>query len=223
GLGGEGGRRWASVEPGRRVAGLADRCCLPFPRSRRVRRWPLREAGRMDRSRIRRLTATAALLAALLPPAQASAAAVSVSLDRTSISTSIGKSFTLHSTIANDSARPASGLVAHLNVLSLRPGVYVDPEDWSSHRTRYLPLIPAGRSLTVSWRVQAVNSGSIGIYVAALRESGASQPPVTGPTLHVSIARRVTLNSGGIIPLALGIPGLIGLLTVGLRARRRRS
>ena len=108
-------------------------------------------------------------------------------------------------------------------MLSLRPGVYVDPEDWSSHRTRYLPTIPAGGSLPITWTVQAVNSGSIGIYVAVLPASGAPQPPVTGPTLHVSIARRVTLNSGGILPLALGIPGLIGLLMAGLRLRHRRA
>jgi hypothetical protein len=171
---------------------------------------------------IRRLAATAAFLAALLPAAQASAAPVVVSVDRSSISTSIGKSFTFHSTVTNHASRPASGLVAHLNVLSLRPGVYVDPEDWSSHRTRYLPSIPPGRSLTITWKVQAVNSGSIGIYVAVLAASGAPEPPVTGPTLHVSIARRVTLNSGGILPLALGIPGLIGLLAIGLRARRQR-
>jgi hypothetical protein len=172
---------------------------------------------------IRRIAATAAFLAALLPAAQASAAPVSVSVDRSAISTSIGKSFTFHSTITNRASVPATGLVAHLNVLSLRPGVYVDPEDWSSHRTRYLPAIPAGRSLTIAWKVQAVNSGSIGIYVAVLPTSGAAQPPTTGPTLHVSIRRRVTLNSGGIVPLAVGIPGLIGLLTLGLRVRRRRT
>jgi len=114
-------------------------------------------------------------------------------------------------------------LIAHLNVLSLRTGVYVDPEDWSSRRTRYLTPIPAGGSVTLTWKVQAVNSGSIGIYVAVLPASGVPQPPATGPTLHVSIAQRRTLNSGGIVPLALGMPGLLGLLTIALRVRRRRS
>ena len=46
-------------------------------------------------------------------------------------------------------------------------GVYVDPEDWSSHRTRYLAPISAGGSVTLAWKMQAVNSGSFGVYVAA--------------------------------------------------------
>jgi hypothetical protein len=172
---------------------------------------------------MRRLAWTVAVLAALTAVGRASAAPVSVTVDRSAVTTSIGKSFTFRSTITNDGPARASGLIAHLNVLSLRPGVYVDPEDWSSHRTRYLPPIPAGRSLTLTWKVQAVNSGSIGIYVAVLPASGAPRPPTAGPILHVSIARRRTLNSGGILPLALGLPGLLGLLTVASRVRRRRS
>jgi hypothetical protein len=170
-----------------------------------------------------RLLAAAVVALALAAPARASAANISVALDRSSLSTVIGKKFTFHTTIANHASAPAGGLIAHLNVLSLRPGVYVDPEDWSSHRTRYLPSIPAGGALTLTWKLQAVNSGSIGVYVAVLPASGASRPPTTGPTLRVSIARRQTLNSGGILPLALGIPGALGLVTLGLRRSRRRS
>src|SRR3989442_1008876 len=135
----------------------------------------------------------------------------------------LGHKFFLRSTISNKGDTPASNLVAHLNILSLRPGVYVDPEDWSSHRTRYLGPIPAGGSLTLTWKLQAVNSGSLGVYIAVLPASGAPRAPTTGPTVHVSIARRQTLNSGGILPLALGIPSLLGALTLGLRFRRRAS
>ena len=116
-----------------------------------------------------------------------------------------------------------SGLIAHLNVVSLRDGVYVDPEDWSSHRTRYLAPIPAGASVRLTWRLRAVNAGSFGIYVAVLPQSGAARPPITGPTVHVSIAHRKTLNSGGTLPLVIGIPALLGALSLGLRVRRRAA
>jgi hypothetical protein len=36
------------------------------------------------------------------------------------------------------------------------------------------------------------------------------------------VAERDTLNSGGILPLTLGIPGLVGLLAGARLARRRR-
>jgi hypothetical protein len=165
------------------------------------------------------------VFAALVLAAGASAGVrqVTVAVDRESISASLGHKFRFGTTITNHGSTPARNLIAHLNVLSLRDGTYVDPEDWSSHRTRYLAPIPAGGSVTLTWNMQAVNHGSFGIYVAVLPASGAPQPPAVGPTVHVSIAHRQTLNSGGVLPLALGIPAALGLLTVAVRFTHRGS
>jgi hypothetical protein len=148
------------------------------------------------------------------------AGAATVELDRARISTQLGGRFTFTTTIRNESGQTENNLVAHLNVLSSDPGTYVDPEDWSSQRTRYLSL-GAHEARRVSWTVTAVNSGSITIYVAVLPRHGAGRVEVSGP-LRVEIAERRTLNSGGVLPLGLGIPGLLGLTALGLRARRRR-
>jgi len=150
-------------------------------------------------------------------------APISLSVDRTSVSTELGRTLTFDSTIRNAGSRPAAGLIGHLNVLSLRTGVYVDPEDWSSQRTRYLAPIPPAGSRTITWKVQAVNSGSFGVYIAVLPRSGAARPPVTGPTIHVLVKERKTLNSGGILPLALGVPAVLALLVVVVRLRRGRG
>jgi hypothetical protein len=168
-----------------------------------------------------RRLALAAFVALALTAAPAASAGVSVSLDRTNVSTKLGHSFTFRSTIANHGQAPARGLIAHLNVLSLRNGVYVDPEDWSSHRTRYLAPIPPGGSTKLTWKVKAVNAGSIGVYVAVLPRAGAAAP-TTGPTLRVRIADRRTLDSGGVVPLALAVPASIGLAWLLLRVTRSR-
>ncbi len=146
---------------------------------------------------------------------------VSVTVAPERIATELGGKFAFTSTITNNGATDAQGLIAHLNVLSLRNGVYVDPEDWSSNRTRYLDPIPPGQSLTITWRMQAVNDGDFGIYVAVLSESGTPVPPVTGPTIRLDVAERMTLNAGGIVPLVLGIPAALGLLALAVRLRRR--
>jgi hypothetical protein len=70
--------------------------------------------------------------------------------------------------------------------------------------------------------MNAVNSGTVGVYVAVLPRSGTPVPPTTGPTVRVRIQDRKTLNSGGILPLALGLPALLGLLALGVRVRRGR-
>jgi hypothetical protein len=169
---------------------------------------------------IRRLLA--ALVAALaLVPAASAAGGVTVANDRAAIATKIGHKFVFHTRIVNRGTSPAAGLVAHLNVVDLTGHTYVDPEDWSSHRTRYLAPIPIGGSTTLSWRLNAVTAGAVGIYVAVLPKSGAAVRPTTGPTLRVRIEDRKSLNAGGVVPLALGIPFLLGLLALSVRLHRR--
>jgi hypothetical protein len=164
-----------------------------------------------------------ALLAATVVagPAHGAAPNLSVEVDRTAISTTLGSDFSFRSTITNRGPAATSPLVAHLNILSLRPGVYVDPEDWSENRTRYLAPIPAGGSTTVPWSVTAVSPGSLGVYVAVFPASGEGRP-ATGPTLRATIAERKTIDSGDVVPVAIGVPALLGVLAVGIRLGRRR-
>jgi len=108
-------------------------------------------------------------------------------------------------------------------VVDLTGHTYVDPEDWSSQRTRYLRPIPPGGSTTLSWPMNAVNAGTIGIYVAVLPRTGTPVRPTTSPTLRLRIEDRRTLNSGGVLPLALGLPAALGLLALGVRVSRRRA
>ena len=169
---------------------------------------------------MRRLLLSALVALALTAPA---GAAVSIRNDRVAIETHLGDKFVFHSTIENHGTTPARDLVAHLNVVDLSGQTYVDPEDWSSQRTRYLQPIPPGGSTTLAWPLNAVNAGAVGIYVAVLPRSGIPVPPATGPTIRVRIQDRKTLNSGGILPLALGIPGALGLLALGVRSSRRRA
>jgi hypothetical protein len=170
---------------------------------------------------VKRLAAVLAAAAVVAGPAAAASGPLTVSTDRSQLSTRLGHSFDFQTTIANHGDTAAAGRIAHLNVLSLRPGIYVDPEDWSSHRTRYLPPIPSHGSTTLSWRVKAVNAGSIGVYVAVLPASGSPVRPPTGPLLKVSIADRKSLNTGGIAPLALSVPLALAALLVAVRVRRR--
>jgi hypothetical protein len=171
------------------------------------------------------LLAVALATAALAGAAQAAAGAAgfSAAVDRTRISTAVGRTFTFRSTIANTGSARADGLIAHLNIVSLRNDVYVDPEDWSTHRTRYLGSLAPGGSRMITWRLKAVNSGAFAVYVAVLRRSGDDRPPVTAPLVSVAVAGRKTLNAGGILSVALGVPIALGVFTAGLRLRRRRT
>jgi hypothetical protein len=167
------------------------------------------------------LVTAGTVLLGLASPA-AAVPQISVRVDRMEITTKLGHKFTFHSTIANDGAAPLSGVIVHLNVLSYDPGTYVDPEDWSSHRTIYLATLAPRATRTIDWKLQAVNDGTFAVYVAAVPRAGTPGAPVTGPAIRVDVAKRTTLNAQGVVPLALGIPAALAALALGLRFRRRR-
>lgn len=173
------------------------------------------------------LAACAAVAAVLALGAEAHAAAdpppLAVTVDRTVISTELGRTFAFRSTITNDGSTAAGGLIAHLTIVSLTGDVYVDPEDWSTHRSRYLRPLAAAGAATITWRVKAVNSGRFGIAVAVLRPTGDARPPATAPLVEVAVAGRTTLNAGGILVVALGVPATLAALLAALGLRRRHS
>jgi hypothetical protein len=166
----------------------------------------------------------AAAAATLGLPGVAAGAAneLSVLVNPSRITTELGRNVVLRTTFENHGPNATGSLIAHLNVVSLREGVEVDPEDWSTHRTRYLGSLPGGGARTMSWTVHAINTGRIALYVAVLPRAGGNRSPTTGRAVQLVVAGRDTLNSQGILPLALGIPGLLGLVTGGLRRTRRR-
>lgn len=160
-----------------------------------------------------------ALLVALLALTGAAPAhaAVNVSVDRSRIATGLGDGFRFASTVTNTGSAPVSGLVAHLNVVSETRDVYVDPEDWSSERVQYLPTLAAGASVRTAWRGEAVNGGAFALYVVVLPRAG---PLTVSPAVRMHVTEHRTLNSGGVLPLVIGIPLALTLLAVALRLHR---
>ena len=155
------------------------------------------------------------------PPPSPAPAPVSVRLHPTTVSTRVGQRFSLTSTVQNHSDQPASGLVAHLNVLGLDPEVYVDPEDWSSQRTIYLDPLPARATRRLAWAVQAVNSGRLVIYVTVTARQGTDAVTASN-ALRLAVAPQRTVAAGGILPLVVAMPTAVLFLT-GFAAYRRRS
>lgn len=159
---------------------------------------------------------------ALAGAAAAQTGPLTVSSDRDEISSRLGADFGFKTTISNSGSAATERLVAHLNILTLRPGLYVDPEDWSSQRTVFLDPIPAGGTVTVNWSMKAVGSGRLAAYVAVLPRDRPADPPATSPSVRVNVEERTLINAGGILPLALAVPALIGGLAGGIRFARRR-
>jgi hypothetical protein len=145
---------------------------------------------------------------------------ITVELDRAELATDIGARFGFSTVVRNVGDRPVSGLIAHLNVLSTSPDVYVDPEDWSSARTAYLPPLAVGSSTRLPWTVQAVNEGQFLLYVGVTLDRADGGVSSGGP-LHLTVDPRPSLDPAGSVPVVVGMPLLVGLLVAHGWYRRR--
>jgi hypothetical protein len=152
--------------------------------------------------------------------AQPSTPGVTVSFDQRDVTTTVGHRFRPSSTIRNNGDQPLTGLVAHLDVLSVRPSVYVDPEDWSARRTVYLDRLPAHGTVSVPWKMQVVNAGRFVVFVTVSRKNGPALVDA-GDGLRLSASAQRTIDTSGILPIVLGIPAAVLVLLL-LTARRRR-
>jgi hypothetical protein len=169
---------------------------------------------------MRRALAVAATLAVTLAGPSTAGADVSVTVDRTGVATGLGKRFSFRSTFANPGPGEIRGLVAHLNIASLRPDVYVDPEDWSTQRTQYPSAVPPHATTRLSWSVHAVTTGRLVLYVSLVSATG--QAVAAGPALHAEVGAQQRLDPNGVLPVALGVPVLLLALLAAARLRRRR-
>jgi hypothetical protein len=153
----------------------------------------------------------------------AAPAGVEVSLERYDASVGVGDRITVRARVVNTGTEPTDRLVAHLNVATLDPEVYVDLEDWTSGPTLSLDPVPPGGSATATWEIQAVNVGRFNVYVVVLPVGSSAGPLVASPPQLVQVAGRRTLSPGGALPVTVIMPVLLGLAALGVRLRLRRS
>jgi len=133
-----------------------------------------------------------------------------ITMDHDQLAAQLGQTLTVESVVSESG--PA---IAHLNVVSL-DGVYVDLEDWTQDVTQ---PVPAGADTPLDWEFQAVNPGHFAVYVVLIPKSG---PLVAGPPVHVTVAPRQTLDTGGALPVALAVPSLLGIAALVTRRRTAR-
>jgi hypothetical protein len=171
--------------------------------------------------RVVRALALMLACAAAAAPAAGAQAPVEVSLSRQEVSTRLGESFAFTSRVENRGGTAREGLVAHLNVVGLSSGIYVDPEDWSEERTKGLPPLGPGESTQVDWDVTAVTGGEAAIYVVVLHDEEPGREELSvSPAMDVRIAESKDLNTDGVLPLTLAVPAIIAMAMMAVRRRR---
>lgn len=158
----------------------------------------------------------------------ASAAGLTVSLGADSANPGhpqMGDHLTFRSTITNTDAAAHEGVIAWLSLVQVDKGQEqpVDLEDWSAHKAITQDTLRPGASITTDWPMRLIKAGQYRVVVSTISRNGAALTP--SPFVDFTVKAKPVVESARVLPVALGIPGLLSafMLFGQLRQRKRRA
>jgi len=124
------------------------------------------------------------------------------------------------SVIRNNSTVAAQGVVAWISLIQMDPGHEqpLDLEDWSAHKAVTRTSMAPGEQITVEWPMRLIQAGDYRVVISAVERS--TPHIVTSPFIDFHIKRKPVVESQRILPIAIGVPLILGMLTL-WRIRKR--
>jgi hypothetical protein len=124
----------------------------------------------------------------------------------------MGDTPTFKGRVTNASDHELKGLVVYLSLVSLKPGDEhpVDLEDWSAQKAVRIDELRPGQSNTQDWTMRLIEAGKFGVALTIVDPN--QKQPIVSDLLVFDIQSKATLNSGRIVPVAIGEPLLLLLL-----------
>jgi hypothetical protein len=165
------------------------------------------------------------VLALLVLPAAASAAApldITLSADgRNPASPQMGDRLSFHSVIRTTGNVPVPGLVAWISLVRVDAGHEqpVDLEDWSALKALTRPSVAPGEQIRTEWPMRLIQAGDYRVVVSAV--SRGADRVVTSPFADFHVRRKPVVESRRILPVAFGMPLLMGGIFLVRWARKR--
>jgi hypothetical protein len=160
-------------------------------------------------------TLVAVALAALIALAGGTAGAGTLTVDLAPspgnpAAPQMGDQLSFHSVIRNQGAAPVDGLIAWLSLVRIDQGneQSVDLEDWSAHKAITAGALAPGRTIETDWPMRLIQDGTYRVVVSVVSRDGTSLTP--SPFVDVGVRRKAVVESQRVLPVALGLPLLIG-------------
>jgi len=156
---------------------------------------------------------------------QASDLQITIDMEYKQVKT--GDKVEFNTTVTNASAQDSPPLIVAMNIINLdASGDVVDPEDWSPQRTQYLESLTSGDAAELHWIINTILEGDYMVYMVLIPAPGtatSTSQPVASPGIHLTVAPFTRLNPAGVLPYAIGIPGVILIAILIMYRIRRRS
>jgi hypothetical protein len=132
----------------------------------------------------------------------------------------MGDNLSFHSVIRNDGSAPVDGLIAWMSLVQIDKGNErpVDLEDWSAHRAVTAASLAPGETVETDWPVRLIQAGTYRVIISAVSRDSADL--TASPFADFTVRRKPVVESQRVLPVALGVPLLIGIALIGRRRRR---
>jgi hypothetical protein len=122
----------------------------------------------------------------------------------------MGDQLAFHSVIRNEGPTPVDGLIAWLSLVRIDQGNEqpVDLEDWSAHKAITATALAPGRTIETDWPMRLIQDGTYRVVVSVVSRDGADLTP--SPFVDFNVRRKPVVESQRVLPVAIGLPLLIG-------------
>jgi hypothetical protein len=122
----------------------------------------------------------------------------------------MGDQLSFHSVIRNEDPAAVEGLIAWLSLVRIDTGNEqpVDLEDWSAHKAVTASTLAPGRTIETDWPMRLIQDGTYRVVVSVVSRDGTGLTP--SPFVDFSVRRKPVVESQRVLPVAFGLPLLIG-------------
>lgn len=131
----------------------------------------------------------------------------------------MGDHLSFHTVIRNDGPAPIDGLIAWISLVQTDKGKEqpVDLEDWSAHKAVTAASLAFGKTIETDWPMRLIQAGSYRVVVSAVSRSG--ERLTASPFADFTVRQKPLVESNRVLPIAFGVPLLIGATMLWRRAR----
>lgn len=135
----------------------------------------------------------------------------------------MGDTLSFHTVIRNVGNASVEGLIAWPSLVQVDEGSEqpVDLEDWSAHKAVTAVTLDPGGTVETDWPMRLIQAGRYRIVVSAASRSGAEL--TASPFADFTVRQKPVVESQRVLPVALGIPLLLGAAMVWRRRRRSQA
>ncbi len=135
----------------------------------------------------------------------------------------MGDTLSFRTVVRNTGTQTLEGVIAWISLVRIDKGKErpVDLEDWSANKAVTAAALQPGGKIETDWPVRLIKAGHYRVLISAVTRAGAELS--SSPFADFYVRQKPVVESQRVLPVAFGLPLLIGAAMVWRRRRRHTA